>query len=60
MPCGMNMDDLIARLKARGEPGSIEAERILDQMLAGGSDEPVEAEGLQTPTDKAGSERITT
>ncbi len=45
MPCGMNMDDLIARLKARGEPGTTEAEEILEQMLAGGSDGPAQAEG---------------
>ena len=60
MPCGMNMDDLIAKMKARGEPGSIEAEKVLDQMLAGNSDEPAEADGSPKPTPEAGSERITT
>ncbi len=60
MPCGMPIDDLIAKMKANGVPGSIEAERILDQLLTADAQEPVEAEGLQTPTQKTGSERITT
>jgi len=60
MPCGMPIDELIAKMKARGVPGSIEAEEILDQLLSADTQEPVEAEGLQTPTQETGSERITT
>lgn len=60
MPCGMPIDDLIAKMKARGVPGSIEAEKVVDQLLAGDSDEPAEAEGLQEPTQETGSETITT
>ena len=60
MPCGMPIDDLIARMKARGEPGAIEAEKVLDQLLAGNSDEPAEIEGLPKPTQETGPERITT
>lgn len=60
MPCGMPIDDLIAKMKASGVPGSIEAERVLDQLLSADKQEPVEAEGLQTTTQETGSERITT
>ena len=60
MPCGMNMDDLVARMKARGVPGSTEAEEILEQMLTAQTQEPAEAEGLPKPTQETGSERITT
>jgi hypothetical protein len=58
--CGMQIDQLIAKMKASGVPGSIEAERILDQLLSADKQEPIEAEGLQTPSQKTGSERITT
>lgn len=60
MPCGMPIDDLIAKLKARGVPGSIEAERVLDQLLSADTREPMEAGRLQTPSEESGSERITT
>jgi len=60
MPCGMPIDDLIAKMKANGVPGSIEAEGILDQLLTADTQEPIEAEGLQTPTRETGSARITT
>jgi hypothetical protein len=56
----MPIDELIAKMKASGVPGSIEAERILDRLLTADAQEPVEAEGLQTPTQETGSERITT
>ena len=60
MPCGMNMDDLIARMKARGVPGSIDAEGVLEQLLTAETEEPAEAEGPQITTQETGSERITT
>ena len=60
MPCGMPIDELIAKMKARGVPGSIEAERVLDQLISADNQEPIEAEGLQTTTQETGSERITT
>lgn len=60
MPCGMPIDDLIAKMKARGEPGSIEAEKVLDQLLAGDSNEPAETGDSPNPTPETGSERITT
>ena len=60
MPCGMPIDELIAKMKANGVPGSIEAERVLDQLLSADTQEPVEAEGWQTTTQETGSERITT
>ena len=60
MPCGMPIEDLIAKMKANGVPGSIEAEKALDQLLSPDTQEPTEAEGSQTPTEKTGSERITT
>jgi hypothetical protein len=60
MPCGMPIEDLIAKMKASGVPGSVEAERALDQLLSTDTEEPVEAEGLQKPTQETGSERITT
>ena len=60
MPCGMPIDDLIAKMKAKGVPGSIEAERVLDQLLSADEQEPEEAEGLQKTTQETGSERITT
>ena len=60
MPCGMPIDELIAKMKASGVPGSIEAERILDQLLSADTEETIEAEGLQKPTQGTGSERITT
>jgi len=56
----MPIDELIAKMKANGVPGSIEAERVLDQLLSADTQEPVEAEGLQTPTQETGPERITT
>jgi hypothetical protein len=56
----MPIDDLIAKMKASGVPGSIEAEEILDQLLSADTQEPIEAEGLQTPTHETGPERITT
>jgi hypothetical protein len=56
----MQIDQLIAKMKASGVPGSIEAERILDQLLSADKQEPIEAEGLQTPSQDTGSERITT
>ena len=56
----MPFDTLIAKMKADGVPGSIEAEKILDQLLSADTQEPIEAEGLQTPTQETGSERITT
>ncbi len=59
MPCGMNMDDLVAKMKARGVPGSTEAEEVLDQLLSGDADQPAEGEE-QKPTQETGSERITT
>ena len=59
MPCGMPIDDLIAKMKAKGVPGSIEAERVLEQLVSADTQEPAEAEG-QTPTQETGSERITT
>ncbi len=59
MPCGMQIDQLIARMKASGAPGSAEAEKILDQLTCADVPEPAEAEG-QTPTEESGSERITT
>jgi len=60
MPCGMPIDDLIAKMKANGVPGSIEAERILDQLLSADTQAPIEAKGPQTTTQETGSERITT
>lgn len=60
MPCGMPIDDLIAKMKAKGVPGSIEAERVLDQLLSADMREPVESDRLQTPSKESGSERITT
>jgi hypothetical protein len=60
MPCGMPIDDLIAKMKAQGVPGSIEAEGVLDQLLSADTQEPAEAEGLQTPTRETGPKRITT
>lgn len=60
MPCGMPIDDLIAKMKARGVPGSAEAEEVLDQLLSGETQETVEAKVLQTPIQKAASERTTT
>lgn len=60
MPCGMPIDDLIAKMKAKGVPGSIEAEGVLDQLLSADMREPVEADRLQTPSKESGSERITT
>jgi hypothetical protein len=56
----MPIDDLIAKMKANGVPGSIEAEGILDQLLTADTQEPIEAEGLQTTTRETGSARITT
>jgi hypothetical protein len=56
----MPIDDLIAKMKAKGVPGSIEAERVLDQLLSAETQEPIEAKGSQTPTQETGSERITT
>ena len=32
MPCGMPIDDLIAKMKAKGVPGSIEAEKVFEQL----------------------------
>ncbi len=60
MPCGMQIDQLIAKMKASGVPGSAEAEGILDQLLSADTQEPLEAEGLKTPTQETGSERIVT
>ena len=60
MPCGMPIDELIAKMKAKGVPGSIEAEEVLDQLLSADTQGPTEAEGLQTTTQGTGSERITT
>jgi hypothetical protein len=60
MPCGMPIDDLIAKMKAKGVPGSIEAERVLDQLLSPDTQEPAKAEEPQTPTKESSSERITT
>lgn len=60
MPCGMNMDDLVARMKARGVPGSTEAEQVLEQMLTAETPEPAEAEALPKPTRETVSERKTT
>jgi hypothetical protein len=60
MPCGMNMDELAARMKARGVPGSAEAEKVLEQLLTADTEEPAETEGPQKPTEETGSERITT
>ena len=60
MACGMQIDQLIAKMKASGVAGSIEAERILDQLLSADTQEPTEAEGLQTPTQETGSDMITT
>jgi hypothetical protein len=56
----MPIDDLIAKMKANGVPGSIEAERILDQLLSADTRAPIEAKGPQTTTQETGSERITT
>jgi len=56
----MPIDELIAKMKANGVPGSIEAERVLDQLLSPDTQEPIEADGLQTPIQETGSERITT
>jgi hypothetical protein len=58
--CGMQIDQLIAKMKASGVPGSIEAERILDQLLSADKQELTEAEGLQTTIRETGSERIST
>ena len=60
MACGMQIDQLIAKMKASGVPGSIEAERILDQLLSADKQELTEAEGLQTPIRETGPERIST
>lgn len=60
MPCGMPIDDLIAKMKAKGVPGSTEAEEILDQLLSGETQEPAEAELSQIPSKTATSERTTT
>jgi hypothetical protein len=56
----MPIDDLIAKMKAKGVPGSIEAEGVLDQLLSADMREPVESDRLQTPSKESGSERITT
>jgi hypothetical protein len=56
----MPIDDLIAKMKANGVPGSIEAEGILDQLLSADTQAPIEAKGPQTTTQETGSERITT
>jgi len=56
----MQIDQLIAKMKASGVPGSAEAEGILDQLLSADTQEPLEAEGLKTPTQETGSERIVT
>ena len=45
---------------ARGEPGASEAEKVLDQLLAGNSDQPAETGDLPKPTPETGSESITT
>ena len=60
MPCGMQIDQLIARMKASGVPGSAEAEKILDQLTCADAQEPTAAKGQQTPTEESGSERIST
>ncbi|MDM7999593.1 MAG: hypothetical protein QUS33_06240 [Dehalococcoidia bacterium] len=56
----MPIDDLIAKMKAKGVPGSTEAEEILDQLLSGETQEPAEAELSQIPSKTATSERTTT
>jgi hypothetical protein len=56
----MPIDELIAKMKASGVPGSIEAEGILDQLLSADTQAPMEAKGPQKPTQGTGSERITT
>ena len=50
MPCcGISIEYIYARLKASEVPGSGTADRILDQLLSADTQEPIEAEGLQTP-----------
>jgi len=61
MPCcGIGIEYIYARLKAAEVPGSGTADRILDQLLSADTQEPIEADGLQTPTQETGPERITT
>ena len=60
MPCGMPIDDLIAKMKAKGVAGSVEAEKVFEQLLSPETPEPAKAEGPQRPTEKTSSERITT
>ena len=61
MPCcGISIEYIYARLKASEVPGSGTADRILDQLLSADTQEPIEAEGLQTTIQETGSERITT
>ena len=60
MPCGMPIDDLIAKMKAKGVPGTIEAEKIFEQLLSPETPQPEKAEGPQKPTEETSSERITT
>jgi hypothetical protein len=45
-------------MKAKGVPGSIEAEKVFDQLLSPETQEPPKAEGPQTPTEKTSSKRI--
>jgi hypothetical protein len=60
VPCGMPIDDLIAKMKAKGVPGSIEAEQVFEQLLSTDTQEPVEAGPPQKSTEETGSERIKT
>ncbi len=61
MPCcGISIEYIYARLKAAEVPGSGTADRILDQLLSADKEGPIEAEGLQTPIQETGSERILT
>jgi hypothetical protein len=56
----MPIDDLIAKMKAKGVPGSIEAEQVFEQLLSTDTQEPVEAGPPQKSTEETGSERIKT
>jgi hypothetical protein len=56
----MPIDDLIAKMKAKGVPGTIEAEKVFEQLLSPETPEPEKAEGPQKPTEETSSERITT
>jgi len=56
----MPIDDLIAKMKAQGVPGTIEAEKVFEQLLSPETPHPEKAKGPQTLTEETSSERIKT